>query len=170
MAGHMATKRTVSRVLSEFYWPGVQTDVKRFCQSCDICQRTVARGKISKLPLQQMPLIDEPFHRVAMDLIGPLYPSTDRGNRYVLTVVDYATRYPEAVALCNIDTECVAGALVDIFFRVGVPREMLSDNGSQFTSSVMKEVSRLISVRQLTITPYHPMCNGLVERFNGTLK
>ena len=170
MAGHMATKRTVSRVLSEFYWPGVQTDVKRFCQSCDICQRTVAKGKISKLPLQQMPLIDEPFHRVAVDLIGPLYPATDRGNRYVLTVVDYATRYPEAVALRNIDTECVAEALVDIFSRVGVPREMLSDNGSQFTSSVMKEVSRLISVRQLTTTPYHPMCNGLVERFNGTLK
>ena len=170
MAGHMATKHTVSRVLSEFYWPGVQTDVKRFCQSCDICQRTVAKGKISKLPLQQMPLIDEPFHRVAVDLIGPLYPATDRGNRYVLTVVDYATRYPEAVALRNIDTECVAEALVDIFSRVGVPREMLSDNGSQFTSSVMKDVSRLISVRQLTTTPYHPMCNGLVERFNGTLK
>ena len=70
-----------------------------------------------------MPLIDEPFHRVAVDLIEPLYPATDRGNRYVLTVVDYATHYPEAVALRNIDTKCVAEALVDIFSRVGVPRE-----------------------------------------------
>ena len=170
MSGHMGTMRTVSRVLSEFYWPGVQSDVKRFCQSCDICQRTVAKGRITKVPLQQMPLIDEPFQRVAVDLIGPLHPITDRGNRYILTLVDFATRYPEAVALPTIETEPVAEALVEIFSRVGVPREMLSDNGSQFTSTLMKEVSRLLSMRQLTSSPYHAMCNGLVERFNGTLK
>lgn len=64
----------------------------------------------------------------------------------------------------------VAEALVDIFCRTGVPKEMLTDMGSQFTSELMAEVSRLLPMRQLTTTPYHPMCNGLVERFNGTLK
>lgn len=59
---------------------------------------------------------------------------------------------------------------MDIFSRVGVPREMLTDMGTQFTSSLMKEVSRLISMKQWTTTHYHPSCNGLVERFNGTLK
>ncbi|PIK57073.1 hypothetical protein BSL78_06013 [Apostichopus japonicus] len=78
--------------------------------------------------------------------------------------------FPEAVPLRNIDTERVAEALVDIFSRVGVPSEILTDRGSQFTSDVMKEVSRLLSLRQLTTTPYHPICNGLVEKFNGTLK
>ncbi len=57
-----------------------------------------------------------------------------------------------------------------MFSRLGIPEELLTDCGSQFTSAVMREVSRLLSVRQLTTTPYHPMCNGLVERFNGTLK
>ena len=57
-----------------------------------------------------------------------------------------------------------------IFTRIGVPREMLTDMGSQFTSSFMNEVSRLISLKPWTTTPYHPSCNGLVERFNGTLK
>ena len=57
-----------------------------------------------------------------------------------------------------------------MFCRVGVPREILSDMGKQFTSDIMKEVSRLLSVKQLTTTPYNPACNGLVERFNGTLK
>ena len=170
MSGHLATRRTVSRVLSEFHWPGIQADVKRFCQSCDVCQKTVPKGKITKVPLQQMPFIDEPFKRVAVDLIGPLHPPTDKGNRYILTLVDYATRYPEAEALPNIETERVAEALVGIFSRVGVPREMLTDMGSQFTSLLMKELSRLISMKQLTTTPYHPMCNGLVEKFNGTLK
>lgn len=87
-----------------------------------------------------------------------------------MTVVDFATRYPEAVALKGIETEMVAEALVDKFCRTGVPKEMLTDMGSQFTSELMAEVSRLLSMRQLTTTPYHPMCNGLVERFNGTLK
>jgi len=59
---------------------------------------------------------------------------------------------------------------VSIFFRVGIPDEILSDQGTQFLSHVMKEVCRLLSVKQLITTPYHPQCNGLVERFNGTLK
>jgi hypothetical protein len=104
MSGHLATKRTVCRVLSRFYWPGVQSDTKRFCQSCDICQRTTPKGKTRKVPLGYMPLIDVPFKRVAVDLVGPLYPVTDKGNRYILTLVDYAARYPEAVALPSIET------------------------------------------------------------------
>jgi hypothetical protein len=84
--------------------------------------------------------------------------------------VDYATRYPEATALKNIEAETVAEALVTMFTRIGVPEEVLSDQGAQFMSHVMKEVSRLLSVTQLVTTPYHPMCNGMVERFNGTLK
>ncbi|XP_041375943.1 uncharacterized protein LOC121388603 [Gigantopelta aegis] len=170
MSGHLGTKRTVSRILAEFFWSGVQAEGKRFCQSCDICQRIITKGRVCKVPLEQMPLIDEPFKRVAVDLVGPLKPATEKGNRYILTLVDYATRYPEAVALKGIEAERVAEALVDIFCRIGVPREMLTDMGTQFTSTLMSEVSRLISLKQLTTTPYHPMCNGLVGRFNGTLK
>jgi transposase InsO family protein len=72
--------------------------------------------------------------------------------------------------LPSIETGRVAEALVEVFCRVGFPREILMDRGAQFTSGVMAEMSRLISVKQLMTTPYHPMCNGLVERFNGTLK
>ena len=84
--------------------------------------------------------------------------------------MDFATRYPEAVALKNTSTTAVAEALVSIFVRVGVPDEILSDRGTQFTSALKKEVGRLLSIKQLTTTPYHPQCNGLVERFNATLK
>ncbi|XP_060605940.1 uncharacterized protein K02A2.6-like [Ruditapes philippinarum] len=117
-----------------------------------------------------MPLIDTPFKRVAVEFVGPIEPMTDRKNRYILTMIDYATRYPEAIALPSIETERVAEALVDMYSRLGVPEEMLTDCGSQFTSQIMNEVSRLLSLRQLTTTPYHPMCNGLVEKFNGSLK
>ena len=170
MSGHQGIRRTVDRVRSNFWWPGMQGDITRYCRSCDICQRTVAKGRTAKIPLGNVPIIDVPFKRVAIDLVGPMFPATDRGNRYLLTLVDYATRYPEAVVLKNVETETVAEALVSIFTRVGVPMEVLSDQGGQFMSGVFKEVSRLLSMKQLTTTPYHPQCNGLVEKLNGSLK
>ena len=170
LSGHCGIKRTLERVLSNFHWKDVSEDVRRYCKSCDICQKTVQKGRQGKAPLQKMPVIKEPFKRVAVDLVGPITPVSDRGHRYILTVVDYATRYPEAEVLKNIDTISVAEALVNIFCRVGFPDEMLTDQGTQFMSDIMKEVNRLLSIQQLRTTPWHPMCNGLVERFNGTLK
>ena len=74
------------------------------------------------------------------------------------------------VPLKNIETETVAEALLDMYTRLGIPEEVLSDLGTQFVSKCMEEVSRLLSIKRLTTTPYHPIYNGLVERFNGTLK
>ena len=105
MSGHQGISRTFDRVASQFFWPGMYKDVTEYCKSCDICQRTIQKGKIPKIPLQKMPLIDEPLKRIAMDLVGPIYPASESGKRFILTVMDYATRYPEAVALANIDTE-----------------------------------------------------------------
>ena len=170
MSGHLGKGKTADRIMSSFYWPGAMADIKRFCASCDSCQRASPRGSTRKVPLVSAPLIDTPFPRVAVDLIGPISPPSGTKNRYILTMVDYATRYPEAVALRSIDTETVAEALVEMFSRVVVPSEILSDGGTQFTSALMREVGRLLGVKQLHTTPYHPQANGLVERFNGTLK
>ena len=128
------------------------------------------KGKVTQVPLGRMPLIDTPFKRTAMDLVGPIYPPSDRGHRYFVTIVDYATRYPEAAALKNIDTESMAEAVISVYTRVGVPSEVLTDMGVQFTSDFMREISRLLSIKQLTCTQYHPITNGLTEKFNGTLK
>ena len=132
MGGHMGIKKTTDKIQSAFYWPGIQGDVTRFCKSCDVCQKTVSKGSVPKVPLEEMPLIDKPFKRVAIDLVGPISPPSEDGHRYILTLVDFSTRYPEAVPLKNIDTETVAEALVDIFSRLGVPEEILSDLGTQF--------------------------------------
>ena len=131
-----------------------------------VCQRTVKRGSVKKVPLGSMPLIDTPFKRVAVDIVGPIAPPSEAGHRYILTLVDYATRYPEAVPLKKITTEAVAEALLDIYSRVGIPEEVLTDQGTQFMSECMQEVSRLLSIKGMTSTPYHPICNGLVERWN----
>ena len=170
MAGHQGISRTTERIQQQFYWPGMVEDIKHYCRSCDVCQRTIQKGKVGKVPLGRMPLIEQPFQRVNIDLVGPIHPVSDAGNRYIVTLIDLATRYPEAKAVPNIETVTVAEALIDICSRVGIPREVLSDMGTQFTSDLMREISRLLSIKQKFCTPYHPLTSGAVERWNGTLK
>ncbi|KAK3883863.1 hypothetical protein Pcinc_011831 [Petrolisthes cinctipes] len=170
MGRHLGRKNTLARTRDKFMWPRMSSEIVRFCRSSDACQRTVDKGRIPKAKLGSMPIIDESFQRIAVDIVGPLEPRASDGSRYILAIVVYATRYPEAVTLKSCDTVSVAEALLSVFSRVGMPREVLSDRGAQFTSEMMKEFLRLLSVKGLTTTPYHAMCNGLVERFNGVLK
>ena len=77
MSGHLGIKKILDRVVSEFFWPGVCGDVARFCKSCDICQRTIRKGRVTKVPLGKLPLIDTPFKRVSVQL--SLVMITNRG-------------------------------------------------------------------------------------------
>ena len=88
-------------------------------------------------------------------------PCSRSGNHYVLVICDYATRYPKAILLRSIDAT---------FSRVGVPQEILTDQGSNFISQLLAELYRLLHIHPISISPYHPQTDGLVERFNQTLK
>ena len=116
-----------------------------------------------------LPVMETPFERIAMDIVGPL-PKSRVGNRFILVICDYATRYPEAATLRSYDTEQVAEALVNFFARIGAPRLILSDQGTNFTSQLMKEIQNLLHIKAIKATPYHPKTDGLVEGFNKTLK
>lgn len=169
LAGHMGIKKTRERILRNFFWPGIFEDTKKYCQSCPKCQKGTSKSRVSKVPLVKIPSVDYPFQRVAIDMVGPL-PKTKRGNQYILVMCDYATKYPEAIPLRSQDAEVVAEAMMEVFTRLGVPKEILSDQGTNFMSSLITELCKLLSIRKLNTTPYHPQANGLVERFNGTLK
>ena len=125
----------------------MQGDVTSFYRSCDVCQKMTAKGSIPCVPLGDMPLIDMLFRRVAVDLVGPISPPSEKGHQYILTLVDYVIRYPEAVPLKNIETETVVEALLDMYSRLDIPEEVLSDLGMQFVLQCMEEVSRLLFIK-----------------------
>ena len=169
LGGHLGNRKTRQRILQSFFWPGIFIDVAHYCRTCAVCQKTVKKGKVFKAPLISIPPVDEPFARIAMDIVGPLVQS-EKGNRFILVVCDYGTKYPEAIPLKTIDAETVANALIDIFSRTGIPREILSDQGSNFMSATIKHLCLLLHIKKLKTSPYHPQANGLLENFNGTLK
>ena len=168
IAGHFGRKRTLSRLKSRFDWPGIKTDVAVVCKSCPRCQKAEP-GKHPRAPLQPLPVIDVPFRRMAMDIFGPLR-RTKAGNKYVLVIMDYATKWPEAFPLKTADSEAVARALIEVFARLGIPEEILTDNGSNFTSKMIEKFYAMTGVKHIKTSAYHPETDGMVERFNATMK
>ena len=169
LGGHLGNRKTRNRLLWNFFWPGIFIDVAHFCRTCTVCQKTSKKERVFKAPLIPIPPVDEPFARIAMDIVGPLNRS-EKGNRFILVVCDYGTKYPEAIPLKTVDAETVANALIDIFSRTGIPREILSDQGSNFMSATIRHLCSLLHIKKLKTSPYHPQANGLVENFNRTLK
>ena len=169
-AAHLGVAKTTARLQRHFYWPGITSDIKHFCRTCDICQRLGKGGSPAVAPLQSLPLVTEPFCQVAIDIIGPLPSCNESGNRFILTVLDLCTHYPEAIPLKQHTAQDVAKALTTVFSRFGFAQEILSDQGSDFMSELMQIFLSEFGISHIRTSPYHPQTNGACERFNGTLK
>ncbi|XP_078241957.1 uncharacterized protein LOC144586866 [Pogona vitticeps] len=168
-AAHLGVNKTQQRITQNFYWPDIGKQIREFCKQCDVCQRQGNSRDRTKAKLCPLPVIDTPFKCIGVDIVGPLPKATKRGNRFILTIVDHATRYPEAIPLTNIETNTVADALVGYMSRMGFASEIITDLGASFTSKLMKRLWQICGIKHKETTAYHPESNGLTEKFNGTL-
>lgn len=167
-AGHLGTTRTVSRIKDRFDWPSLREDVEDWCRACIECQRAKNDTRKPKAKLQASK-VGAPMERIGIDILGPL-TQTGQGNRYVLVIADYFTKWTESYAMKNIEAITVADLLVKEFIcRFGIPRQIHSDQGRQFESEVFQQICLLFDIDKTRTTAYHPQSNGLVERFNRTL-
>ena len=146
----------------------MRKSVKRFCRSCGPCQRSKISRHV-KAPLQSFPPPGERFSSINLDLVGPLPPAD--GYTYLLTIMDRFSRWPEAIPLTEITAPACARALVRHWVsRFGVPLQVTTDQGRQFTSVLWKHLMELLGTSHSLTTAYHPQSNGLIERFHRTLK
>ena len=98
-------------------------------------------------------------------------PKTDKGNRYVLVLQDFLTKWPLAFPMPDKKSQRIAELLVnEVIPLFGVPESLLSDRGTNLRSHLMRDVCDLLGMKKLNITAHHPQCDGMVERFNRTLK
>ena len=168
-AGHLGSQRLKEVIKRRFYWSDWQSDVEMHCKNCQICaERNGPSRKRRGMMVLDQP--GYPMERVAMDISGPL-PKTPDGNRYILVVVDYFTKWPEAYAIPNQEARIIAQQLVDEWIcRYGVMQRLHTDQGRNFESAVFKEIIDILGIKKTRTTPYHPQSDGLVERMNRTLK
>lgn len=143
------------------------SDIKAYCENCKNCLTIKSSSRI-RAPLVPLP-VGYPFERVAMDILGPL-PMTENGNKYVLVFSEYLTKFATRCAISDISAKTVAEKfLEEIILRHGSPKKLLTDQGKNFTSKLISELCILCQIKKSQTTPYHPQCDGLVERFNKTL-
>ena len=122
-----------------------------------------------RAPLQLDNSVSRPLQRVAMDILGPL-PETARGNRYILVIGDYFTRWKEAYPMTDMNALTVAQIFVHEFIcHMGIPDVIHTDQGRNFESAVVKGICNLLGIKKTRTTPYHPQSDGMIERFNRTL-
>ena len=146
-----------------YWWPKMRVDVNEYCRKCIIC-RAAKAGTTGKGLLVGWGIEPRRFEAVHIDFAGPLTKST-KGNSYVLSLVDRATGWIEMVPTPDRTTASAVKALLSVWIpRYGVPKAVVSDNGSHFTSAEFAEACAEYQIRLKTVVPYHPQGNGMVER------
>jgi len=168
-AGHAGAAKTLDRIKTKFWWRKMDKDVADYVHTCRSCSQKTDYGK-TKAPLG--PIFNEPkvpFEVIATDIVGPL-PVSESGNKYILSVMDHFTRYSEFIPLPDQTAETVARALVHrIITKFGVPKSIVTDQGTNFTSGLITQMCKLLHVRKVRTTGFHPQSNGRVERVHATI-
>ncbi|KAL4310799.1 hypothetical protein GQ457_01G020300 [Hibiscus cannabinus] len=167
--GHFGGNRIAAKTLqSGFYWPTLFKDTHAFVKSCDRCQRTGNISRRNEMPLQNI-LEVELFDVWGIDFMGP-FPSS-HGDLYILFAVDYVNKWVEAIATPKNDAKTVMRFLhKNIFTRFGVPRALISDEGSHFDNKLTAKALQRYGVRHRIATAYHPQTNGQAEISNREIK
>ncbi|KAL5552836.1 hypothetical protein UlMin_040237 [Ulmus minor] len=171
VCGNHSSGRTLAhRILRQgYYWPTIQTDSLDFVRKCDKCQRFSA---IPHQAPEDLTTVTSPwpFAKWGIDLIGPL--PTARGQlKYPVVVIDYYTKWVEAEALAKITEQNVTAFIwKNIVCRFGVPRELVSDHGTQFENEKLQSICDRLGIIKVFSSPAHPKSNGQVEAVNKTIK
>ena len=150
------------------YWSGLQADVRSYVAGCEACSKRKGPIPTKRAPMQIV-RSGYPMERIAIDILGEL-PLTVKGNKYIVVISDYFTKWTEALPMPNMEACTVAKILVEeVLCRFGIPQTIHSDQGRQFESNLFQEMCKLLGIEKTRTTPYHPQSDGMVERFNRTL-
>ena len=168
LSGHLGRKKTREKILQRYYWHGVRTDTNIWVAKCDSCEAIKSPSKAARSPMGTLP-VGAPMDRLGTDILGPL-PETPRGNRYVLVVTDYFTKWCEIFAVPDqTAVTCAEKILNEVVARFGMPLSLHSDQGRNYEAHLFMELCKLLEIRKTRTSSGNLRCNGLTERFNRTL-
>jgi len=165
-AGHLGKRITIKKIQDRYWWPKMTQAVEKFLSTCDPCQREKKPKKAKDI----YPIIaTRPFQIVGIDHVGPLH-TAEGGYAYLIVAQDYFTKWPMARPTRTTNTDEALEFLInDICAQHGVPEQIITDQGTAFTSEKWKRTVKAWGIRHTPTTPANPQANGQVERFNQTL-
>ena len=168
--GHFVAKRTTFQVLQAgYYWPTLHWDVKIYTSQSNWCQRMVRPTPRDEMPLQPQ-VTFEPFDKWGIDFIEPIDPPSKK-KKYIIVCTDYLSKWVEMKAInVEIEEKVVEFLSENVFYKFGYPRELVTDQGSQFTSNMIEDLLSQHKIKHRISTPYHPQANGQVEVTNRALE
>ena len=150
--GHLSIRKTCEQVARRAYFSNWKRCVTEVCRECEECAK-YHRGKPPRQGAMQINEAVGVMDRLAIDLTGP-HPTSTKGHHYILTVLDVFSRYLTAVPLRNKSALTVAEALhKHVFCRLGISRELLSDQGKEFDNEMLRQLCDLYGIRKLRTTP-----------------
>ncbi|GFX98835.1 retrovirus-related Pol polyprotein from transposon 412 [Trichonephila clavipes] len=165
---HPGIAATTKLICSRYVWPCMKKQIKTWVRGCDKCQRSKVQ-RHTKSPLGTFSTPDARFSHIHIDIVGPLPPSD--GFQYLLTMIDRFSRWPEAVPIPDTTAKTISRAIFHHWIaRFGCPSLITTDQGSQMRSSLFAEFTWILGTDRVKTTAYHPISNGLVERFHRHLK
>ena len=165
---HAGPRPTQNAICQRFVWHGMKRDIRKWCRECHACQSSKFH-RHTQAPLQQRPPPDGRFRSLHVDLVGPLPVS--QGMTYLFTIIDRFTRWPEVIPIPDAQAStCATALLFHWIARFGIPEDITSDRGAQFTSALWSECHKLLGIAHHNTTSYHPQANGMVERLHRQLK
>ncbi|GFW06160.1 hypothetical protein TNCV_36361 [Trichonephila clavipes] len=168
MAGHYGEEGTFQKIARRYYWTGMRKYISDYIKKCPECARFKATNQ-KPAGLLRTPVYSQRFEVIAIDLFGPL-PQTDTGKQWIFIVEDCATKWVELFALSQASArQCATTLIEEVFMRHGIPRRIISDNGTQFVSAVLQQICFTLNISQNFIPVYSPQSNP-VERKNRDLK
>jgi transposase InsO family protein len=166
--GHFGCARTQAAFADKFFFPRWKQFINRTVAQCEECIRRKGPHSRAVMPIKRYHA-SSPLQRIAVDVMGPL-PTTERGNKYIVVITDYFTKWIECYATPNQEATTIADLLIDQFIsRFGVPLEIHSDMGRNFESNLVSLICAKLGINKTRTTPYRPQSDGQTERFNRTL-
>ena len=159
---HPGITRMKATSHSYFWWKGLDKDIETVAKTCTFCQ--VNQSNPAQAPLHPWVWPDQPWKRIHVDFAGPFL-----GHMFMV-VVDAHSKWPEVFTMTSTSSEKTIEVLRSLFSRYGLPEQIVTDNGPQFTSAEFSDFTKGNGIKHIRSAPYHPASNGQVERFVQTLK
>lgn len=167
VGGHLGISKTMNKILENFYWKGIGKDIALLVKSCEICGKSKPAQK-QNFGFLASKIVQAPMDKFYCDVVGPLVRST-QGHTHIFSCVDGFSKFSFLLPIRKANTNSIIKCLKSIFVNCSVPKSIVTDNASIFTSNKFKQFCFQLGIEHITTSPFYPNPNQ-VERLHRNLR